>query len=237
MGSGNLSSDILDGSHPKAARFATTAFLFLGLFYALIGAAGILGYLSAEIISTALTISPLCIAAAVALAARTDKSLGLAVVFGVAAIAAPYFVADVTSAFEQREIEQANEHAVFITAPEGYQEGGPHSIRQNSMLLVTLVVVGLVAAYAGRRELKHPFSASTFPGLVWEGLRMLTRKDGTALIRLAAGVGIILLGVGLAFLLTSAKVLNRGTGKAVVGLVVAGAALAASALSFFPERP
>jgi hypothetical protein len=224
--------EFLNGSHPKAARLATTIFLLTGVLHALLGAAGILGYLPWESVPMSFSVSPLCFAAAICLAARTDKSMLLAAGFALATIVAPVAVADVMT-WRKRH---ADERAVFIGEPEGSPGDPAHNLAAHSLFpLMMFVIPGLGAAYMGRRELKHPLKASTFAGLTWEGLRMLTRKDGTALIRLAAGVVIILLGVGLAFFLTTNKLLNRGTGRAVVGIVVTGATLAATALSFFPD--
>jgi hypothetical protein len=98
--------------------------------------------------------------------------------------------------------------------------------------LAIFIFIGLGGAYAGRQDFTNEFTPATFWTHCKAGLGTLIRKDGTALIRLIAGIAIILVGVGLAFVLASTKTLSRGTGRAVVGIVVLGAMVAASALSF-----
>ena len=385
---------LLDGSHPNAAKLSVVIFLGLGVLFALMGAAGVAGYELADGSTLmALTASPLYFASALVVAARTDKSMHIAVGLCLAAIVIPLAMADLNSWFKARAEDQATADGFisgmvveFSKPPSqryendqkkvdaaikdfGYQEpeplysddqartkriqswldkhtsdinevratlypktnapqlkptglGGPSAaelrknfepylihrahfnhdytwetlkealakrglddsyktytpdqieefkkhahetldahgdwvIDQNVMktfdsdsmrdeyrdhqrnhsrsiafMFSWFVLGGLAAAFAGRQDFVNPFSLQTFLGYSKQGLGSLTRKDGTALIRLFAGLGIILCGVGLAFVLASTGLLNRGTGKAVVALVVMGTMLSATALSF-----
>jgi len=231
-----------DGSRPKAARLSTTLFLFIFVLHALLGSASLLGFFNSagdenpryDAIFMNFSISICALAAALFLAARTDKSMHFAGLLGLGALVAPYLVAMVCVGVER---------AAHNYPPDYMLEGGdaaylnrPYFFAMVQMYHLSFLVGGaLLAAYAGRKDFTHPLATDTFFRLVVEGLRLLVRKDGTALIRLIGGLAIIGLGIGVAVALTSANLLNRGTGRAVVGIIVLGAAFAASALSFFPE--